>query len=73
MSQKKNIAIIGAGGLVATMYQWTAETILKNPTVVWVRKVKPSSWRVFLTALKIWIFSYENSNREVAPTYSVRD
>ncbi len=36
----------------ADMYDWTARQILKNPSIVWTKKIKPSKLRVIFTAIK---------------------
>lgn len=39
----------------AELYMWTAQTIEKNPTIVFKEKVKPSKIRVFYTFVKMLI------------------
>lgn len=39
----------------AYLYKWTADTIYKNPLLIFKRKVKPSKWRVLLTGIRMAI------------------
>jgi len=48
----------------ATMYQWTALELAKNPAVVFTKKVKPSKIRVIITAVSISIASIFTSFRK---------